>query len=125
MISFNLTALTQSTLPIQRKSKTRDIFPEKTIPKIFTQLSFILSFLNKTIAFLQNLVSSITALKHFKEKASADMTTTFRMEEDEEPMATEPIYLSSDESENDPPPSSPLPQLQTTRQTHTAPSPNS
>ena len=39
------------------------------------------------------------------------MTTTFRIEEDEEPMATEPIYLSSDESENDPPPSSPLPQL--------------
>ena len=29
----------------------------------------------------------------------ADMTTTFLMEEDEEPMATEPIYLSSDESE--------------------------
>ena len=27
------------------------------------------------------------------------MTTTFRIEEDEEPMATEPIYLSSDESE--------------------------
>ena len=33
------------------------------------------------------------------------MTTTFRMEEDEEPMATEPIYLSSDEN-----PSSPVPQ---------------
>ena len=27
------------------------------------------------------------------------MTTTFRIEEDEEPMATDPIYLSSDESE--------------------------
>ena len=39
------------------------------------------------------------------------MTTTFRMEEGEEPMALEPIYLSSDQSENDPPPSSPLPQL--------------
>ena len=29
----------------------------------------------------------------------ADRTTTFLTEEDEEPMATEPIYLSSDESE--------------------------
>ena len=31
------------------------------------------------------------------------MTTTFRIEEDEEPMATEPINLSSDESENSTP----------------------
>ena len=38
------------------------------------------------------------------------MTTTFRMEEDEEPMATEPIYLSSDENEINSPPSSPVPQ---------------
>ena len=38
------------------------------------------------------------------------MTTTFRMEEDEEPMATEPIYLSSDENEISSPPSSPVPQ---------------
>ena len=29
----------------------------------------------------------------------ADMTTIFFIEEDEEPMAMEPIYLSSDESE--------------------------
>ena len=29
----------------------------------------------------------------------ADMTSVFPIKEDEEPMATEPIYLSSDESE--------------------------
>ena len=98
MISFNLTALAQPTLSIQRKSKTRDIFPRKTFQN-FTRLSFKFSIFNKTVAFLQILISSITALKHFKERAFADMTTTFRIEEDEEPMATEPIYLSSDESE--------------------------
>ena len=38
------------------------------------------------------------------------MTTTFRMDEDEQPMATEPIYLSSDESKINSPPSSPVPQ---------------
>ena len=109
MISFNLTALTQPTLSIQRKSKTRIIFPRKTFQN-FTQLSFIVPIFNKTVVFLQNLVSSITALKHFKEKAFADMTTTFSMDEDEQPMATEPIYLSSDESEINSPPSSPVPQ---------------
>ena len=109
MIPFNLTALTQPTLSIQRKSKTRDIFPGKTFQN-FTQLSFIVSIFNKTVAFRQNLVPSITALKLFKEKVFADMTTTFRMEEDEEPMATEPIYLSSDENEINSPPSSPVPQ---------------
>ena len=109
MISFNLTALTQPTLSIQRKSKTRIIFPRKTFQN-FTQLSFIVPIFNKTVVFLQNLVSSITALKHFKEKAFADMTTTFSMDEDEQPMATEPIYLSSDGSESNSPPSSPDPQ---------------
>ena len=40
------------------------------------------------------------------------MTTTFRIEEDEEPMATEPIYLSSDESEYSTPNSTPDHQLE-------------
>ena len=111
MISFNLTALTQPTLSIQRKSKTRIIFPRKTFQN-FTQLSFIVPIFNKTVVFLQNLVSSITALKHFKKKAFADMTTTFRIEEDEEPMATEPIYLSSDESEYSTPNTTPDHQLE-------------
>ena len=40
------------------------------------------------------------------------MTTTFRIEEDEEPMATEPIYLSSDESEYSTPNTTPNHQLE-------------
>ena len=39
------------------------------------------------------------------------MTTTFRLEEDEEPMATEPIYLSSDEREYSTPNTTPDQQL--------------
>ena len=98
MIPFNLTALPQPTLLIQRKAKTRNIFPRKNLQN-FTQLSFIFSTFNKNSRSASNLFSSITALKYFKKKAMADITTTFRIEEDEEPMATEPIYLSSDESE--------------------------
>ena len=40
------------------------------------------------------------------------MTTSFRIEEDEEPMATEPIYLSSDESEYSTPNTTPDHQLE-------------
>ena len=98
MISFNLTALTQSTLLIQQKAKTRNIFPRKTLQN-FTQLSFIVSIFNKNSRFPSNLFSSTTALENFKKKAMADRATTFLIEEDEEPMATEPIFLSSDESE--------------------------
>ena len=98
MISFNLTALTRETPSIQRKPKTRHIFPRKTFQN-FTQLLFIVSILNKNSRFTSNLFSSITALKDFKRKAMADMTSVFPIKEDEEPMATEPIYLSSDESE--------------------------
>ena len=98
MISFNLTALTRETPFIQRKVKTRIIFPRKTFQN-FTQLSFTISIFNKNSRFTSSLFSSITALKYFKKKAMADLTTTFLIEEDEEPMATEPIYLSSDESE--------------------------
>ena len=68
--------------------------------------------MTKTVVFLRNLVSSITALQHFKKRAFADMTTTFRIEEDEEPMATEPIYLSSDESEYSNPNTTPDHQLE-------------
>ena len=106
MISFNLTALTRSTLLIQRKAKTRIIFTRKTFQN-FTQLSFIISIFNKNSRFPSNLFSSITALKYIKKKALADRTTTFFTEEDEEPMATEPIYLSSDESENSTPNTTP------------------
>ena len=40
------------------------------------------------------------------------MTTTFHIDEDEEPMATEPIYLSSDESEYSTPNTAPDHQLE-------------
>ena len=42
----------------------------------------------------------------------ADITTTFRIEEDEEPVATEPIYLSSDESEYSTPNTTPDHQIE-------------
>ena len=111
MISFNLTALTRSTLLIQRKGKTRIIFPRKTFQN-FTQLSFIISMFNKNSRFRSNLFSSTTALKYFKKKTMADRTTTFLIEEDEEPMATEPIYLSTDQSEYSTPNTTPDRQLE-------------
>ena len=98
MIPFNLTALTEPTPFIQRNAKTRENFHSKTLQN-FTQSSFIVSIFIKNSRFTSILFSSITALKYFKKKAMADMTTTFLIEEDEEPMTTEPIYLSSDESE--------------------------
>ena len=111
MIPFNPAALTKPTRSIQRKSKARDIFPRKTFQN-FTQLSFVISIFNKNSPFPPKLSFSITALKHFKEKAFADMTTTFSIEEDEEPMATEPINLSSDESEYSTPNTTPDHQLE-------------
>ena len=111
MNSFNLTALTQPTLLIQRKAKTRNIFPRKTFQN-FTQLSFMISIFNKNSRFVSNLFPSTAALKYFKKKTMADMTTTFPIEEDEEPMATEPIYLSSEESEYSTPNTTPNHQLE-------------
>ena len=111
MISFNLTGLTREILLLQQKAKTRNIFPSKAFQN-FTQLSFIVSTFNKNSRFTSNLFSSITALKYFKKKARAEMTTTFLMEEDEEPVGTEPIYLSSDESEYSTPNTTPDHQLE-------------
>ena len=109
MISFNLTALTQPTLSIQRKSKTRDIFPRKTSHN-FTQFSIISSTFILLSCFNLRIVSTNTALLHFKKKAMAATNTQFTIDDNQE-METEPIYLSSDESDNESPPSSPLPQL--------------
>ena len=109
MISFNLTALTQPTLSIQRKSKPRDIFPRKTSHN-FTQFSFISPTFILLRCFNLRILSTNTALHHFKKKAMAGTNTQFTIDEDQE-METQPIYLSSDESENESPPSSPLPQL--------------
>ena len=97
MISFNLTALTRPNPFIQPNAKTREFFHSKTL-RNFTPSSFIISIFNQNRRSTSNLFSSITALRYFTKKAMADMTTTFPIEEDEEPIATEPIYLSSDES---------------------------
>ena len=67
MISFNLTALTQPTLSIQRKSKTRDIFPRKTFQN-FTQLPFIVSIFNKNSRFPSKLSFFNHGTKAFQEQ---------------------------------------------------------
>ena len=111
MIPFNLTALTRPTPFVQQNAKTREFFHSKTF-RIFTPSSFIVSIFNQNSRSTSKLFSSITALRYFKKKAMADMTTTFPIEEDEEPMATEPIYLSSDESEYSTPNTTPAHQLE-------------
>ena len=98
MIPSNPTALTRPTPLIQRNAKTRKIFHSETLQN-FTSSSFTVSIFNQNSRFTSSLFSSITALKYFKKNAMADMTTTFLIEEDEEPVTTEPMYLSSDESE--------------------------
>ena len=109
MISFNLTALTQETPLIQRKVKTREIFPRKTSQN-FTLSSFIFS----TFILLSNsslrIPSRNTALQYFKKKAMVEINSQFNFNEDQE-METQPIYLSSVESEIDSPSLSPNPQL--------------
>ena len=109
MISFNLTALTQPTLSIQRKSKTRDIFPRKTSHN-FIQFSFISSTFILLRCFNLRIVSTNTAPHHFKKKAMAEANTHFNFDEDQK-MESEPIYLSSDESEIGSPTPSSIPQL--------------
>ena len=111
MIPFNLTALTRPTPFIQRNAKTRETLHSKTF-RSFTPSSFIVSIFNQNSRSTSNLFSSITALRYFKKKAMADMTTTFPIEEDEEPMAMEPIYLSSDEGEYSTPNTTPDHQLE-------------
>ena len=68
MISFNLTALTQPIPSIQRKSKTRDIFPRKTFQN-FTRLSFKLSIFNKNSRFPSKLSFFNHGTKAFQEKS--------------------------------------------------------
>ena len=109
MISFNLTALTRETPLIQRKAKTRTIFPKKTF-QIFTLNSFIVSTFLLLSRFSLRLPSRNTALQYFKKKAMAEVNSQFNFDEDQE-MELQPIYLSSDESEIDSLHPSPIPQL--------------
>ena len=98
MIPFRLCALTRATPSIQRKAKTREIFHMKTLQS-FTQSSLKDSIFNQTSRFISKIFSSTTALRYFKNKAMVDYTLAFLLKRDEEPMAREPTYLSSDESE--------------------------
>ena len=109
MISFNLTALTQETPLIQRKAKTRIIFPRKTFQNS-TLNSFIVSTFILLSRFSLRISSRNTALQYFKKKAMAETNSQFNFDENQE-METQPIFLSSDESEIDSPCSSPIPQL--------------
>ena len=109
MISFNLTALKRETPLIQRKAKTRTFFPRKTFQK-FTLNSFIVSTFMLLSRFSLRLSSRNTALKNFKKKTMAETNSQFNFDENQE-METQPIFLSSDESEIDSPCSSPIPQL--------------
>ena len=112
MIPFNLTALIREVPFIERKTKTRNIFPRKTL-QIFTRHSFIVSILDHISCFNLNLPFSTTALRHFKRKTIAEMNSKFTIDDDQE-METQHIYLiylSSDESEMDSPRSSPILQL--------------
>ena len=109
MISFNLTALTRETLSIQRRLKTPNIFPRKTFQN-FTLNSFIVSIFPLLSRFGLRTSSQNTALQYFKKKAMAEINSQFNFDEDQE-METQPIYLSSDESEIGSPTPSPIPQL--------------
>ena len=108
MISFNLTALNRETPLIQRK-KTREIFPRK-FSQNSTLNSFIFPTFNLLSRFSLRIPSRNTALQYFKKKAMAEINSQFIFNEDQE-METQPIYLSSDESEIDSISSSPIPQL--------------
>ena len=109
MIPFNLTAATRATPFIQRKAETRSNFPRKSFQN-FTQFSFIVSTFNLISRFSSKISPQTTALQNFKKKAMAELISQFTIDEDQE-METQTIYLSSDESENASPRSSPSPQL--------------
>ena len=58
--------------------------------------------------FSSRIPSTNTALQYFKKKAMAEINSQFNFIEDQE-MEIQPIYISSDESEIDSPPPSPIP----------------
>ena len=95
MIPFHLTAFIRATLEFNERQKPAKSYiwkPSKILPNLHSWFHFSTKQISK-------LTFSTTALRYFKKQTMADMTPTFHIEEDEEPMATEPIYLSSDERE--------------------------
>ena len=91
------------------KGFCRIILPRKTSQN-FTLTSFRFSTFILLSRFSSRIPSTNTALQYFKKKAMAEINSQFIFNEDQE-METQPIYLSSDESEIDSPPPSPIPQL--------------
>ena len=114
MISCKLTALTREALLIQRKAKTRIIFPNKTFQS-FTLTSFMFPSFNLESRFSSKMLLKTTALQYSKKEAMTEMNSQFNFDEDQE-METQPIYLSSDESEIASPRSSPIRQLPNAKQ---------
>ena len=108
MIPLNLTAVTLATPFIQRKPKTPDFITTKTLQN-FIYFSFIISTFKQTSDSISTKFSN-TALRHFKRKTMAEMHAQITLDEDQE-METQPIYISSDESEIASPGSSPIIQL--------------
>ena len=76
----------------------------------FTQFSFIVSTFISISRFTSKISPQTTALQYFEKKAMAEISSQFTFDEDQE-MDTQPIYVSSDESEIDSSSSSPIPQL--------------
>ena len=98
MMAFNLTALTRETPLNQRKAKTSTMLPMKTFQN-FTPNSFIVSTFH-LISRFNSIPSRNTALQYFQKKAMAEINSQFTFDENQE-RETQPIYLSSDESEID------------------------
>ena len=95
---------------IQGIAKTRTIFPKKTFQN-FTLNSITASTIILLSRFSLRISSRNTALQCFKKKAMAETNIQINFDENQK-METQPIFLSSDESEIDSPPcSSPIPQL--------------
>ena len=109
MTFFNLTALTRETPLIQRTAKSCTIFPRKTFQNL-TLSSFIVSTFILLSRFSLRISSRNTPLQCFKNKVMAETNSQFNFDGNQE-METQPIILSSDESEIDSPCSSPIPQL--------------
>ena len=109
MISFHLTALTRETPLIKRKVKTREIFPRKTSQNFTLKSSLFSTFILLSHSNLR-IPSRNTALQYFKKKTMAEINSQFNFDENQE-METQPIYLSSDDSEIDSLCSSPISQL--------------
>ena len=111
MYPFILTALTREKPPIHQKTKICGVFLRKRKPLgKFNYHALNVSSFKPTSRTILHKTSTKTAVKHFKLRATAETSYQFTFDDDQE-KETQPIYLSSDESENTTPCSSPGSQL--------------